>query len=323
MRSLRTLAATLATAAALLFTTVVSPTPAMADTVPVNTPQSLRFVSYNICGHSCAEGQGPAVGGYDNAQRIAAVVAEASGPWKADQIHLQEVCQGQYDELSTKLAPYGFSGRFAATVTGKASICGGFAYGVAVFVKGAVVQTKTIELTQGTEKERIRVPCVKTLYQSRVSWACSVHLYWDDNPVRDAEAADLRWQAEAWERAGTPVVLGGDFNSLPEDPMMDGFYGPAVGGSAKGLFTEADQSDTDPGNLPACTPGATVCRGGEPTFTGRGCPPITTPETLTDCKIDYIFFSSRHFKNVVGDSMPLDKKVTDHRMVRGAADWAV
>ncbi|MFE3073620.1 endonuclease/exonuclease/phosphatase family protein [Streptomyces sp. NPDC059247] len=321
MRSLRTLAAALATAAALLFTTLASPTPAAADTVPVDTPQSLRFVTYNICGHSCPEGKGPAPGGYSNARRIAAVVAEASGPWKADQIHLQEVCQQQYDELGAKLAPLGFSGKFAATVTGKATVCGGQAYGVAVFVKGTVVRTATIELTQSNERELIRVPCVQTLYRSRLSWACSIHLYWDDNSLRDAEAAVLRRQAESWERAGTPVVLGGDFNGFPDENFMDGFYRPALGGGAQGVFDEADQTDNNPRNTPACPAGTRLCRGGEPTFRGPGCPPVTVPETLTDCKIDYIFFSSRHFRHVVGDSMPLDNRVTDHHMVRGAADW--
>ncbi|MGW4851648.1 endonuclease/exonuclease/phosphatase family protein [Streptomyces sp. NPDC004288] len=320
MRSLKALAATLGSAAALLLTSIASPAPAVADTVPTDTPRALRFVSYNMCGNVCRENAGPT--GYNNAHRIAAIVAEADpAKWKADQIFLQEVCQDQYTELSGKLAPLGFNGRFAAALTGRADACGGDPYGVAVFVKGTVVQTKTLELTQGPETEPIRVPCVKSTLQNRQTWACSVHLYWSRNDLRDAEAADLRWQLEAWERAGTPVVLGGDFNGFPNESFLDGYYGPAVGGNARGVFTEADQSDADPGNTPACAPGAVPCRGGESTFRSLG-EDLTDPSDDYDCKIDYLFLSTRHFKDVVGDSQPLDTEVSDHRLLRGAANWA-
>lgn len=320
MRKLKALAATLTTALAVLLTTLVSPTPAAADNVPIDTAQTLRFVTYNICGNMCKEGTGPT--GYNDAHRIAAVVAEANSPgWKADQIFLQEVCQDQYTELSAKLAPLGFNGRFAATLTGRADACGGDPYGVALFVKGAIVQTKTLELTQGPEAEPIRVPCVKSYLRNRLNWACTIHLYWSDHALRAAEAAELRWQVETWERAGTPVVLGGDFNGFPNETFMDGFYGPAVGGTASGLFTEADQTDPDPGNTPACAPGSLPCRGGESTFRSLG-DNLRDPADDYDCKIDYLFFSTRHFKDVVGDSLPLDTESSDHRLLRGAANWA-
>ncbi|MFJ4340951.1 endonuclease/exonuclease/phosphatase family protein [Streptomyces sp. NPDC088915] len=324
MKSFKALATTLGAAAALLFTTLAAPTPAAADTVPANTPQALRFVTYNMCGNMCKEGTGPT--GYDNAHRIESIVAEAGASgWKADQIFLQEVCQDQYTELSTKLAPLGFNGRFAGALTGQSGACGGDPYGVALFVKGAIVQTKTLDLSQGTESEPILVPCVKSYLQGRLNWACTVHLYWADNPVRDVEAAELRWQAEAWEKTGTPVVLGGDFNGFPNEAFMDGYYGPAVGSGAKGVFTEADQSDpaleTDKGNDPACASGAVPCQGGESTFRSKG-DDLADPADDYDCKIDYLFFSSRHFKDVVGDSLPLDTEASDHHLVRGAANWA-
>ncbi|MBD0708041.1 MULTISPECIES: endonuclease/exonuclease/phosphatase family protein [unclassified Streptomyces] len=329
MRSLKALAATLGTATALLLTTLASPTPAAADTVPVNTAQALRFISYNMCGNVCAEGKGPT--GYSNAARISSIVAEANSTgWKADQLFLQEVCQDQYTELSTKLAPLGFNGRFTASLTGRSDACAGDPYGNALFVKGAIVQTKTLDLTQGTETEPIRVPCVKSYLRDRLSWACSVHLFWGDtegnNPERDAETADLLWQVEAWERAGIPVILGGDFNGFPSDTFMDGVYSPAAGGNSHGVFTEADQSDTgtNPNDIPnsvlQCPEGSVECRTGEPTYYSQG--KVNVPGDEYWCKIDYLFFSTRHFKDVVGDSLPVDTKVSDHRLLRGAANWA-
>ncbi|MEV7417935.1 FG-GAP-like repeat-containing protein [Streptomyces sp. NPDC089919] len=277
---------------------------AQADTVSASTAPPLRFVSYNICGNMCTGA------GYDNAKRIDTIAAQASvGTWNADQIFLQEVCRPQYDELLARLAPLGFAGHYTPTITGKSSVCGGADYGNAVLVKGPVTATADLDLTVGGEAEPIKIPCVRNWVQSRLNWACSVHLYWDSGTLAVPEAQKLAAQAKTWQDQGIPVVLGGDFNHSPRTATLNAFYDKGIGDSAEGGFLEADETDADAFDPAACTTGTqTRCRSGE-----------TTRE---DKKLDYAFFSRAHFKTPKGDVLPVDPAVSDHRMLRGAASWS-
>ncbi|MFF3765845.1 FG-GAP-like repeat-containing protein [Streptomyces sp. NPDC001922] len=302
MRHIRTLWATLSTAALVLAGSMALTLSAQADSVPSGSAPPLRFVSYNICGNKCGAG-------YDNQRRIDTVVAEASGSgWKADQIHLQEVCRTQYDAIRSRLAPKGFQGLFTETLSGDANICGGSDYGVAVLVKGPLSDTKVLDLTVGGESEPIKVPCVKSSLQGRANWACSVHLYWGEEEYRNAEARALAAQAKQWEDSGVPVVLAGDFNNRPRATALSSFYDRGINDGGQGTFTEADETDKDHFDPAACTAATRRCRSGEPTFGER--------------KIDYVFLSSRYVKGLKGDALPLDPKVSDHRMLRAAATWA-
>ncbi|MER6917235.1 FG-GAP-like repeat-containing protein [Streptomyces sp. NPDC000594] len=305
MRLVRSLWAGLASTALLLTGTVALAPAAQADSVSGADAPPVRFVSYNICGNMCTDAQG-----YDNLRRIDTVVDEASGAtWNADQLHLQEVCRPQYEAIRARLQPRGFQGLFTATLSGRPQVCGGADYGVAVLVKGPVIDSKVLDLTVGGESEPIKVPCVKTYTQSRANWACSVHLYWSDTSLREREAALLAAQARQWLDAGTPVVLGGDFNGAPRSKMASSFYEPGIADGGQGDFIEADETDRDHFAADPCrTDNRSRCRSGE--------------ATLNSTKIDYLFLSARHFKDAKADVLPQDPKVSDHRLVRGAAYWA-
>ena len=275
-----------------------------ADTLPASTPAPLRYVSYNICGNACADSQG-----YDNQKRIDTVVAQASaGTWNVDEIFLQEVCRPQYNAVLAGLAPLGFSGSYAPTLTGRADVCSGADYGVAVLVKGSISDSRVLDLTVGAETEPIKVPCVRAYVQNRANWACSVHLYWSDPALGQQEAQELAAQAKSWRDAGTPVVLGGDFNAGPRTATTSQFYDTAGNDGGTGIFTEADQSDKGYYDASVCVSTAPACRSGQPTFNTH--------------KIDYLFLSSGDFSQVQEDVVPQDTTVSDHRMVRGAAYWA-
>lgn len=230
-------------------------------------------------------------------------------------------------------------------------------YGMAVFVKGAALAHADLELgtyAPGTpSEEAIKSPCLKAYTQGRPTWACSVHLDWSDqsNAGREQQARKLAQQADLWQAQGVPVSLGGDFNATPGPPAVeicepkdpDGsgpqqpptvsasvkmmctgsavtatFYEPGVGnrlGFGNGAFLEVDETDKDffsTENFPTdcLATGATRCRSGEPTF-GQ-----------FRRKLDYIFLSSRHFKDVKADVPDRVSNATDHNMVRGAAAWA-
>ncbi|MFE9565979.1 FG-GAP-like repeat-containing protein [Streptomyces sp. NPDC006487] len=276
-----------------------------ADTVLPGTAPPLRFVSYNICGNSCGSAS------YDNQRRINSIVAQAGvTTWNADQIFLQEVCRPQYDAVLARLRTLGYRGLYSRTVLGRPGICGNADYGNAVFVKGTVQESLDLDLTVGGEKEPIRVPCVKSTIQYRTSWACSVHLYWDDGTLAVPEADRLAARARSWEEQGIPVVLAGDFNHSPRSSTLTRFYDRAMADGAMGEFIEADQSDAEFFDPTACTPGVTrACRSGE----------ATVP--LLGKKLDYVFLSAGDFTSPAADVRPLDPLVSDHRMLRSAAAW--
>ncbi|MEV8533884.1 FG-GAP-like repeat-containing protein [Streptomyces sp. NPDC051211] len=278
----------------------------MGDTTTPDSAPPLRFVSYNICGNMC---RSPA---YDEQRRTDTVAAQADvADWNADQIFLQEVCRPQYDAVLAKLRGRGYHGLFGRTVLGRPGICGNADYGNAVFAKGEVLDALDLDLTVGQEKEPIRVPCLKTTVQHRISWACSVHLYWDNGTLAVPEADKLAARARLWEDEGIPVVLGGDFNHSPRSSTLTRFYDRNIGDGAIGRFAEADETDPDFFDPAACTPGVTPsCRSGEPTV------------PVLNKKLDYVFFSSRYFKTPAADVRPLDARVSDHRILRAAAAWS-
>ncbi|MEU4421744.1 endonuclease/exonuclease/phosphatase family protein [Actinoplanes sp. NPDC024001] len=298
MRRLTTLLGSLL----LLLGIAVAAPPAYADAPAPGTAPPLRFVTYNICGHVCVvNGTGP-----DDAHRTATVVAEAANSgWRADYIFLQEVCKYQFDDIKAKL-PAGFTGLFAELIAagesrGGKKVCKGSAFGEAVFVRGTPVSSTVLTLTAGGESEQIKSPCIQSWVQNRRTWACSVHLYWNERVYNEANGRTLAAQTRAWEDAGIPVVLGGDFNGQPGTTTTLPFYTPGTQQGA-GTMTEVDESDSD-----YCPTGP--CRAGEPTFhDGR--------------KLDYLFATSRFVREVVGDSLPQDATVSDHRLLRGAAAWA-
>ncbi|HEY0659721.1 MAG TPA: endonuclease/exonuclease/phosphatase family protein, partial [Lysobacter sp.] len=278
---------------------------ASADVVTAGSAPAVRFTNYNICGNVCG---GTA---FDNQRRIDMVVNETAPEiWGADQLFLTEVCKYQYDAIDARLKPRGFTGNFAATLSGSASLCKGTDYGIAVFVKGIVLDSTVLDLKQGTESEGIKAPCLKHQLQGRPTWACSAHLYWASNTLRDKEALALAAQAKTWEDAGTPVVLGGDFNATPAE--MSYFYSPTTAGY--GRFTEVDETDVDYFTQACLDSGVTHCRSGETSKQGHEGKPGFY-------KIDYIL-TTAHFTNHKGDVLPLDTKVSDHQMQRGAASWA-
>ncbi|MFC9261720.1 FG-GAP-like repeat-containing protein [Streptomyces hydrogenans] len=312
-KALGTVGALLGSAAAAL---ALGTPVAQADTVASGTAPALRFVSYNMCGSGspCTDALG-----FSDEAKYTTIVEQTNGSvWNADQIFLQEVCRYQYDELATRLAPKGFEGLYTTTVqlgTGSGLCAKGpdgtkGDYGMAVFVKGTVTERKVLDLTAGGESEPIKAPCVKSYTQGRANWACSVHLYWaTDATLRNQEAQYLASQAAAWQEQGYPVVLGGDFNDTPGSGMAGTFYTPGTG-SGSGIFTEVDETDKDYFTTACATAGASRCRSGETTFGS------------SRRKIDYLFLSARHFKNVKGDVLPRVTDASDHDMIRGAASWA-
>ncbi|MBP2582323.1 hypothetical protein J3A78_002801 [Streptomyces sp. PvR006] len=181
------------------------------------------------------------------------------------------------------------------------------------------------------EPENITSPCMRVYLQSRSTWVCSVHLYWGEEGIpaqkalRDAEAARLYDTVKRWEGEGkgVPVILGGDFNAQPWNGGTRPFYSPLAYSNTlgTGTMTEVDETDVGPGFFQGVCAGKLRCRSGEPTK-DDDAKRDADGNYAADRKLDYIFLTSRFFKDARGDALPVNQDVSDHVILRGAASWA-
>lgn len=298
-----------------------------ADTVSPTTAPVLRFFSYNICGNWTCSSKPD-----ETAVRTDKVLSETLA-WRSDLVFLQEVCASQFDEIRTALAPHGYSGYFKATLTPDIDpdpardLCnagsGESDYGIAVLAKGPLTNVQYLDLATGAEKgqEEWYAACVDATVQGRTTRACSVHLYSDLTDIAAAQAVKLAAHADSWIDQNIPVVLAGDFNPrfsggqalAPQSKVLDSLYSHSGG---TGRFIEADESDASWFNdsCRALNPPSGRCRSGEPTLPPKNLDPAA--------KLDYVFLSEAHFKNVAADALPQDPVVSDHHPYRAAASWS-
>ncbi|MGW1280681.1 endonuclease/exonuclease/phosphatase family protein [Streptomyces tsukubensis] len=317
------------------------------DVVDPGTAPPIRVSTYNLCGNACPDGTLP-----ETDLRESTVAAEGQSGWNADVVFLQEICKYQYDDIAVRLP--GFTGHYVETVPTGAIVGGRVvcrdrsSYGMAVFAKGtlhtdpgrAVVDERdgVVDLdlngyTTGPdptrlEPEDITSPCMRVFVQNRSTWVCSVHLYWGSESVpaekalRDAEAVRLYERVKRWQDEGVPVILGGDFNTQPWNTGTQPFYSDRAHSNTLGTgrMTEVDETDNSPGFFQSVCAGKPRCRSGEPTRDDTVAPDPNGNDTA-DRKIDYIFFSTQFFDGVLGDALPVDRDISDHAILRGAARW--
>jgi len=138
------------------------------------------------------------------------------------------------------------------------------------------------------------------LYASSRVRLCSVHSVYGDTDVRKAQHQEIRDLTASWVAAGSLVVLGGDFNTVPTGSAMRSIY--VAGRSAGGRFREVSRA------------GGMDCRCGAGT-TGR--------KAENRVKFDYIFFSSNAMAvdaRRASYALPSRSTTSDHRMLRGYAE---
>ncbi|GGR47889.1 hypothetical protein GCM10010497_59070 [Streptomyces cinereoruber] len=315
--------------------------PAVADAPSPSTAPVVRFLSYNICGNS--DNKDACSLTREVEQRRDKVVQEARA-WKADLIFLQEVCRQQYDGILGSLTPEGYDGYFVPTLT-RSDVCNvkglngtvtNGAYGIAVLAKGPLTGGTGVPLDPDdaytntySGPEEWYAACVEARIQSVRTRACSVHLYpqylkTGEHPVVPADINATQAKnlaANPWLNAGTPVVLGGDFNPVNRNPGgsranaprssdLDPFYRPALGGT--GRFIETDETDAD--HFDCAAPLPDNCRSGE--FTNYDA------SRGTQAKLDYVFVDEAHFKNVAADAKERDPRISDHYPYLGAATFS-
>lgn len=338
-------------------------TDAASDAGP-GTQVQLRAVTFNMCGGFCNKG------GTGLLRHIEKQIADFSSPHL---IMLQEVCYSQYEWFkSTYAGTYEFS--FTPLLTNYPS-CGASNcsvnmdsdpnnddtrcwIGQVLGARGALGPKEEIPL--GGEKRQIdnngnpiALPRTFNALCHDVTLVgvpgkvkgCSVHLRaFDDakgvgDRARSAQAARLASELDADIDAGKVVVVGGDFNAVPQPhkgPVLDSFYRPdAAPGGGIGRFYEADTTDDndpdgsagpDPGYWtmtdPDCVAPAKTCRSGQSTTVDLS--PAQADQR--NSKIDHLFFSEATTTDTLsGGSYPMyfaDAARTDitHKPEEAATD---
>ncbi|MEU1288292.1 FG-GAP-like repeat-containing protein [Kitasatospora sp. NPDC005856] len=329
MRTRSFIARLLSLAMLLISTVTASMSSAATASAATATPPPLRFFSYNLCGgNSWANGALCTYPG--EVTNRAAYVASEAASWNSDLLFLTEICRSQFDGVLGTLASKGYHGVYAETMQqDKCKLNGGTSAseGVALLTKGAdpAPSAQEIYLGEHNGSEALKMICADTTLQGRPIKACTDHpsagltspecpVYPSTSPAcpgtpQQRQAEIVRKTVEPWIAAGTPVVLGGDFNAPPSSPSLDSFYDF---GGGFGQFTEVDETDkTLFGAL--CPQTADRCRSGKYTYDlGQA----------DSSKIDHIFLSSRDFTSPYAATPNRNDAVSDHGDLRGAAAWA-
>jgi endonuclease/exonuclease/phosphatase family metal-dependent hydrolase len=190
---------------------------------------AVRVLTFNICGNVCRHGEVTDTAGF-LAYRIRGLGASVA--------MLQEICYAQLLGVRTRLAKFGYSAAFAPASTG--GRCDdhdrghGKAFGVALLARGPMVGVVAHRLPSPYEmRAEGRVVLGATVrIAGRTMFAATTHTAVRGLDLPLQMGAIQRWLAP--KAANGPVLFGGDLNSLPGNPDLDGFYAS---------FREADDRD--------------------------------------------------------------------------------
>ncbi|GAA3470522.1 endonuclease/exonuclease/phosphatase family protein [Nonomuraea roseola] len=293
---------------------------AHADTPDADNWPRPRFISYNVCGAAaqCANIYGDSPAAWRDQ------LVHAIDYWGADLVMLQEVCYGQWtllrDHLQSRSGGPRYDSVWAAALP-SASGCSRWGtdhrFGLVIFAKGEAGTinngSRSVHALPEVEPVENRIMlCARASVTGRAVRACNTHIdYHRSTAVAQVErVASL---TETFAAQGDPVVLGGDFNVLPKDDVLDPLYDHTGG---HGVFQEVDENDKSYFTGTECGQDQDRCRSGEATAE-PGC----SPKVGEPGKIDYIFLSHYWFTTVRGDAAACTPGMSDHHLLRGAAAW--
>jgi endonuclease/exonuclease/phosphatase family metal-dependent hydrolase len=249
-------------------------------------PVRIRVMTFNICGNVCRHGE---------VRDTAANVAYQVVARRVAVTFLQEVCYSQFLAIRTRLGAHGYRGVFTAGERGRRcddhDTAHGTAFGNAILVRGEVHGRVVRGLpSPGSVRPEGRV-LLGTTAKVRGRWMHLVTTHTaPTGPNLAAQLRAIRRYVEPKADRG-PVIFGGDLNSLPSSPGLDGFYGRQVP-AGQGVFHEMDETTRRP-----------ACRCGSPTYQ-------PAPR-----KIDYVFASRRHFRPRY--AVTARTRYSDHRLYVG------
>lgn len=315
MRRLRIFMTLLVALFGLLATAVpASAAPAPAGPAPAAATATYKVWHWNISGHEH--------GG--TAGQITNTVLGSLSFRNPDFISVNEVCPQQYKAILEGLKAAGWPesqtnfARFEPMPHATNDLCvsqGGGAdtdpYGVAVFSRFAPNGTDRITLPYDGVRAR-KLLCVSVPKPGDPRF-CTTHIA--TNNTKGAQLAAVRNQLVDWstDKPGNPadtVIAAGDYNTQPNDPLLDSWYAPSVTGANNpapntGIFRELDDQD------PSC-PGY-----GEQTTEGSLGNTCGKP-----AKVDSIYAVESRLISYDADSHPISQTAcggpcSNHRIVDG------
>ena len=263
----------------------------------------VRVMTLNLCGNNC-----PYTGVTPTAW--AATVGKSMEDWKTDAALFTEMCYGQLAHLRARLgAGWGYVWRSShADLAG----CGKWGtdrrFGMAIVAPHSATALPNRQIADlmpvpsCDDYNQRQLLCAEPKIDGVTTLTCVTHFTHKSGNCRVQQAQKVADLTLSWS-GGSATILGGDLNAKPESTDLDPLY--AIGGG-KGRYFEIDQEE--PKWWPTGCTGA--CRSGEFTF----------PASKPDRKIDFIFFSAKHFTSLTGDVLTAASgSATDHLTVRGAA----
>jgi endonuclease/exonuclease/phosphatase family metal-dependent hydrolase len=203
---------------------VLAAVAALAPAVPAQAAAApVRALTFNICGNVCRHGETAAT---------SANIAYRIYAQRASVTLLQEVCYAQFLALQARLAPYGYRATFAPATTGgqcdNQDTKHGRAFGVAIVARGSFASRVIYRLPSPyDEAAESRVVLGATVrLPGRTVFVVTTHTTTRGPNLAAQLGALSRWLAPI--AATSPVIFGGDLNSLPQDEALDGFYSSFV-----------------------------------------------------------------------------------------------
>ncbi|WP_084517821.1 endonuclease/exonuclease/phosphatase family protein [Microtetraspora niveoalba] len=283
----------------LLASPLVGSTGAVADDDPLS--YRVNALTFNLCGgnnkrNTCAEDLIP-----ERRRVWAPQVSALIRSRDVDVASFTEMCYAQVDLLQRELPDYDFVwyglGRSAncrqiwGDMTDRTTAPNGRTAGIALAFKNGVVGSPmrrrlvidNPDADPTASVHRRGVLCARSVIGMEYAVGCVTHISALESPTQVTGRIG-EWAGNA------PVILGGDFNRLPEHPELTKVYGPALG---TGGFTEADAG-----------PAGRQSRGGSPTTRGGR-------------KIDYIFASQEDYRNAGAEVIDTNPELSDHRPLAG------
>ncbi len=191
--------------------------------------------------------------GKPNLDSVAALVKTTG----ADLVLLQEVDRGtarsgKVDQVAALGSPTGYGTAFGASLL---QYDGG-EYGIATLARGFIGYTSTRPLavtpvqTRAGGSNEPRVALVAYASAHDAQWvAINTHLDPEEGPARGQEIQQIVKLVHDQQLIGLPLVLGGDFNSTPDNPIL----APVKTAGLRDAWTECGAGDgfTYPADKPA------------------------------------------------------------------------
>lgn len=289
----------LAATAVAISSVILTPTAAQAET------STIRVLSHNING-----GQW----NYGSPAALAPVNGQIDAFAPVDVVMLQEVCESQrasfqaaHPAWTVVFTPRRLHDRCDGVEDDRTSQY----IGELVAIPRAASTTATYPLYG---EGGFHLTCVGFVKGSREYLPCTTHLPPGDDAgpraQRDAQLSQIRDHLRWSVNYGRGVILGGDFNTEPDDTLMAKVYRIRNNGTrtGDGDFFEADQTDKTFFPDYGCSKTLLFCKSGQ--------------DTKCREKVDYIFFS----KNGTSAGSGLSGGVvatssSNHDVVRGRADF--